>query len=520
MRILLINTPVEINEGSEGQEPLGIAYLGAVLLQEGHEVVLKDYAVEHYNKEEFLKYLRENGFDMIGFSCRTPSYASTMQFIKDMKESSGLKSIIVLGGAHPTALPEMVLEENPADIVVRGEGEITIVELCENLSEFGISAELSRVEGISYKLNGKIYHNSDRGLIENLNILPFPARHLLPMDRYTFRIDSKLSANILSSRGCPFNCIYCQKSIFKKRIRRRSAQNIVEEIEHVIDTYDRLSVYFVDDHFTFDKERLERFLEIVEEKRLQINWRCLSRVDAIRDIGILKRMRKSGCRTIVFGVESGDEATLKKIDKKITLKQSRKAIELANEAGIEIKANFMLAFPWDDYRSIYNTLDFAASLPVNNEYAFYYTTPFPGTRIWELAKEQGIVDESSIDWRKFNELNLFFISNAIAKDDFNRLLLLSYIYVLRIKMKKEIKNLFSLRHYGRAVRHTWRIYSGIQKENLIKKILVTFFPNAFKLVNNIVPELEKDKKMNLFNFFVHLYSFPHKIRRLSKISHL
>lgn len=518
MKVLLINTPVAINENFEGQEPLGIAYLGAILLEEGYEVILKDYAVEYYDKEKFSNYVQVEDFDLIGFSCRSASYSSTLQFIKDLNEIDDLRSIIVLGGAHPTALPRMVIEETSADIVVRGEGELTIVELCKNLSKFGFSSQLSKVKGISYKLNGSYNQNPDRELINDLDILPFPARHLLPMERYTFKIDSKSAVNLLSSRGCPFNCIYCQKNIFKRKIRQRSAENIIKEIEHVIDNYRREAIYFVDDHFTFNKIRLERFLEIVEKKKLQIKWRCLSRVDAIKELIVFQRMHKNGCKTIVFGVESGDEATLKKIDKKITLKQSSRAIKLSNMAGIEIKANFMLAFPWDNYRSIYNTLDFAASLPVNNEYAFYYTTPFPGTRIWELAKEQGIVDESSIDWSEFNELNLFFTNNSIAKDDYDRLLLLSYIYVLRKKMKKEIKNLFSLRHYGRALRHTWRIYSGIQKENLIKKILGTFFPNAFKLVNNIVPEIEKEKNMNLFTFLIYLYSFPHKIHRLRKVS--
>jgi len=434
LKILLVNSPIWLDKPGviAPVEPLGILYMAACLLQAGHRVSVSDLTFHGYNRQHFLGEIEAGHYDAVGFSCRTASYSGTLRILEDMTSLSH-SPLVLLGGNHPTALPERTLKEVPGCIVVRGEGEITIVELMDKLARDGTGADLASIHGISYLRDGKAVHTPARELIADLDALPFPARHLIPMEQYSWKIGGRAAVNILSSRGCPHHCIYCFKSIFKNKVRYRSAENIIAEIREVRAKYGREGVYFVDDFFTVDNERLETFLRLLEKENLDIRWRCLTRVDGFQDVLLLKRMKERGCDTIIFGAESGDPETLVKIRKGITLAQSRDTILAAQGAGINLKVNFMLGFPWETYQSVYNTLRFAASLPPVKEYAFYFVTPFPGTEIWNRYCRERV-----FRWETFTEFFPFFNSETISDEDSRNLLIYASLFIFRRHFLKEI----------------------------------------------------------------------------------
>jgi magnesium-protoporphyrin IX monomethyl ester (oxidative) cyclase len=472
MKILLVNSPIWLDKPGviAPVEPLGILYLAACLLKAGHHVAISDPTVDGYNKQRFLLEVENQRYDVIGFSCRTASYAGTLRIIDDMAALS-YKPLILMGGNHPTALPELTLKEVPGCIVVRGEAEVTIVELINRLTPQGVCSDLASIKGISFVLNGETVQTPQRELIADLDTLPFPARQLIPMEKYSWKIGGKAAVNILSSRGCPFNCIYCFKSIFKNKVRYRSIENIVAEIQEVKEQFDREGVYFVDDFFTADNNRLDLFLNLLEKNNLHIKWRCLTRVDGFDDVKLLERMKEKGCDTIIFGAESGDPETLVKIRKGINLSQSRDTILAAQKAGINLKVNFMLGFPWETYQSVYNTLSFAASLPPVKEYAFYFVTPFPGTEIWDQYCQN-----QKFHWETFTEFNAFFKGKTISIADYRNLLIYASLYIFRRHFLKELLRL-----------RTVRLLVGSVLRHGIRKALFTLSQGAAPFINEDNP---------------------------------
>jgi magnesium-protoporphyrin IX monomethyl ester (oxidative) cyclase len=513
MKILLVNSPIWLDKPGviAPVEPLGILYLAACLLEAGHQVAISDPTLEGYNKKSFLSEIETQQYDVVGFSCRTASYAGTLRIIQDMTELS-YKPLLLLGGNHPTALPELTLGEIPGCIVVRGEGEVTIVELIDLLAQREGRPDLTTIKGISYVSNGKIVHTPPRELIVDLDSLPFPARQLIPMEKYSWKIGGRPAVNILSSRGCPFQCIYCFKSIFKNKVRYRSIENIVSEIQEVKKQFARDGVYFVDDFFTADNERLEVFLNLIEKNILDIKWRCLTRVDGFQDVQLLKRMKEKGCDTIIFGAESGDAETLIKIRKGISLSQSRGTILAGLEAGINLKVNFMLGFPWESYQSVYNTLRFAASLPPVKEYAFYFVTPFPGTEIWDqYCRNQKFA------WESFTEFNAFFKGPTISDVDNRNLLIYASLYIFRRHFLKELFRYRTIKHFiGAALRH------GIRKAFFtLTQGAAPFIneDNPFHAIQGLLFELNDRAEwpvMRSLLFFFDPFYLPRRIRKERK----
>ena len=393
-------------------------------------------------------------------------------------------------------------------ILVRGEGELTIVELTDHLKQFGVSSKLNSVRGISYIYDGAVFHNPERELIADLNALPFPARYLLPIEKYNWKIGGKPAINILSSRGCPFNCIYCFKSIFKNKIRYRSAENIIAEIKDSIEKLNREGVFFVDDHFTYDNIRLESIFNLLKRNKLQIKWRCLTRVDGFQDVLLLQKMKENGCDTIIFGAESGDSETLVKIRKGITLEQSRNTILAAKKAGINLKVNFMLGFPWETYKSTYNTIKFAADLPLVKEYAFYFVTPFPGTEIWETYCKN-----SKFTWEDFTEFNAFFRGKTLAEKDYRNLLIYAELHIFR---KYFVKELFKFK----AI----KLFLVSVKKNGLKKALFKLSEggapfiddnNPFRAVPGLLYELRDRPDKPILRSIIYLLD-PHYLQRRIK----
>lgn len=380
MKILLIYPP---GKTSFVTPPLGLMYLAAYLKKDGHEPVILDFLLDKFDENLLLEKAGEA--DLIGISAVTPLIANAIKLASLIKEKFPEK-IMVLGGPHPTLLPEETMKScGNIDYIVRGEGEQRLNWLVEYLEGKRKKEDL---DGIYFKENGKIVGLPQKTCIENMDFLLFPERALVPIERYSKFLESreKPATTIITSRGCPFNCIYCSKPIFGKMFRGSSAANMLKEIELLKNEYNIRELIFYDDSFTLDRERIVKFCRLLIEAGLDIKWKCETRVNLV-DEELLKLMKKAGCYLIGYGIESGNQKILNDLKKGITLAQVEKAVKIANDAKIEILGYFMLGIPGEGEKEIKETIDFAKRL--NIDYAqFAIATAFPGTELYQIAESQ------------------------------------------------------------------------------------------------------------------------------------
>jgi len=388
MRIVLINPPYLAEEryGKDlaklgpTSEPLGLAYLAAVLEQDGHEVFIWDAMVTPAIPR--ITSAISNA-DLIGVSILTPAYDAAKKIIRFVHSISDAP--IVVGGAHVTALPQETLKDIlEVDYVVKGEGEESILEVLEAPTMFG---------------EGRIFTNMN---ILNLDNLPFPARHLLPMDKYKLtasRTQRGHSYTISVARGCPFHCTYCSR-INGRKVRFRNMESILTELHYLIGKYDAKEINFEADTFTLKKSFVMNLCtEIIKSGYHKwISWTCESRVDTM-DADMLKLMRAAGCWQISYGIESGNQRLLDFMKKGTNLAQIRKTIHLTEAAGIGTRAFFMLGIPTETQYESQQTIDFAKEL--NAEWTqFTLTVPFPGTEMYEWVQEHE-PDRLSPNWSDY-----------------------------------------------------------------------------------------------------------------------
>jgi len=377
MRIALVSP--KWNKKANDYPPLGLAYLAAVLEHDGHEVRVFDFGLTPNTAlQDDVQQVVAFDPQVIGITSMTSVYQSALEMAILLKAHLGRP--IVIGGPHATVYPERVLTESPViDYVVRGEGEETLLELVHALDGHG---PVNTIAGLTHRLHGEVVSNPDRPLIADLDALPFPARHLFELRRYGLCTPEGLPmATVLSSRGCPYNCSYCFKGIVGRTYRQRSPENIIAEVRQLIEQYGIRNFYFIDDLFTVDVRRLNAITDQIIAEKLDIRWQCLGRVDRV-NAEILRKMYAAGCRRIHYGIESGNQDILKRINKGIKLDQVRQAVRWAQQAGIQVKGYFMLGLPGDTEETMQQTVDLATELNLD-EAMFSLTTPFPGTRLWD-----------------------------------------------------------------------------------------------------------------------------------------
>jgi len=408
--ILLINSPVnipEVDAHARMGPPLGLGYISAVLLENGFSVEAVDMNVPapgtDYHKGwgfdmhqlfERLRKMIENKHPMVvGISTHTRTFPNALRIAGIAKEIDP-EIITILGGPHVTFLPSEALERPEVDVVVRNEGEFTMLELMRYFRD-GFGA-LDKIAGISFRKNGKVVSNPDRPLIEDLDSLPFPARHLFPLNHYRY------PGNVLTARGCPGRCIFCAaRAMSGGRYRMRTPENVVSELIYLYERYQLKYFVFVDDSFTVSKDRVMKICNLIDESGLKIHWGCASRVDSVTE-EVLKRMAKSGCDNINFGIESGSQAILDSIRKGITLKQVEEAVQLALKYGITPVCSFMFPHPEDTEETVKETKRLMSRLFNQGcHISIAITTPFPGTYLYNHAEELGITILSD-NWEDFD----------------------------------------------------------------------------------------------------------------------
>ena len=392
--------------------PLGVSYLASSLQQAGHEVHLLDCTF--LTRKDALSTTKSVQAEVVGIYCMVTMIEDCLWFERQLRGSGKIK-LFIAGGPLPTCDPLPFLEH--FDIVVLGEGEQTFVDL---LSAYKDGTDFSAVPGLVFrtktsdqrKNNEEISFSTERPFDKNLNLMPFPARELLPNKDYIRYGKMKYGYSIttvMSTRGCPYHCEFCSNVVFGGSYRERSPENVLDEVEEALNLgYDRIS--FADDVFTLNRRRVLEVCEEIKHRGLKFQWECLGRVDRM-DYATAKVMKNAGCTRIYFGIESGNDQILKLMNKMITTEQARKAVEVAHQAGLEVGAFFILFYPGETDETVLSTLHFATSLPLDY-LGLSMPYPLPGTALYERVKHQ-----IRCEWRSGE--SVFGSHVLIYKSDFS-----------------------------------------------------------------------------------------------------
>jgi len=372
---------------------LGLACVASYAERRGHEVKILDLSVEPMPLEQVPGYVKSCAPDIVGITANTILLSNALA-LADCARSARPDAKIVLGGVHPTIFPEEVLKRASVDYVVRHEGELTLAELADGAAPESIA-------GLSYRAGGEMRHNAPRERIKNLDEMPYPAYHLLPMKKYRPSLGNYKrlpAASIMTSRGCPGRCTFCYTGVHGRQIRFRSAENILGEIKLLVKDHGIREICFYDDTFTANRPNVMRLCELLIRGGVDIAWTCMSRVDCM-DRDVLALMKRAGCHQIGYGVESVDEEILGNIKKRINLEDVRRVIKLTRECAIDARAMFMFGNPGETEETMRRTLDFAMRLKPDFA-VFNIATPYPGTEMYAWAKETGRL--LTQDWDRYD----------------------------------------------------------------------------------------------------------------------
>lgn len=376
--------------------PLGLCYIAAVLRNNHHQVNIIDGEALQLNKKELKELILKANPQIIGITSHTPKFSHLLDTIKAVKEMN-LNAKLVVGGPHISLIPEKTMKQIPEiDYAVIGEGEYTFLELVNAIEKKQL---VNGINGIAYRENGNVILTAAREYIRNLDELPLPARDLVPDiagSSYSnaFRYKQLPMTSVITSRGCPYQCIFCAR-VFGTRYRMHSFERVMEEIRHLINTCGIKEIIFVDDTFIVDVERTIKICNALEKEKLGLTWSCHGRIDILyKHPELIQIMKKSGCWYISLGLESGNAEVLKKIRKNISLEQVRIVVNQLNDAGIHTKGFFMIGYPYDTKETIRDTIEFAKSLPLGSV-QFSYTIPYPGTELYDIAINHGFFEGES-----------------------------------------------------------------------------------------------------------------------------
>jgi anaerobic magnesium-protoporphyrin IX monomethyl ester cyclase len=378
--ILLINPSPSIKSPwgeSRKIPPLGLAYLAGALEKAGFQVeILDNYLLKH-SIEHVKRKIEKLNPEIVGISCSSVAYSQCIETARAVKEVAPFCKVVV-GGPHPSFMPSTLLQHPEIDYAVLGEGEQSIVKLASIIIKNRKSSKIATVPGIAYKHNGKIRENAPRFIVD-LDEIPYPALHLLPMHLYDRAIEylSVKPVEIMNVvRGCPYECTFCEvKRLWGPVCRAFSPNRVVGEIEHLINAYHSKGIYFIGDNFTIQKKRIIEMCKLIKKYKLDIEWVCDARVDSISR-ELLREMKSAGCRTIWFGVESGSPRIMKKVNRGITLQQVVQAFKLCKEEGIHTAGSFMLGIPGETINEMKATFKLARKLnPDWCQFNIFIATP-------------------------------------------------------------------------------------------------------------------------------------------------
>jgi anaerobic magnesium-protoporphyrin IX monomethyl ester cyclase len=380
--------------------PLGLAYLAAVLEQKGYSVKIADMSTMKLNCDDIKRDVVADAPKLVGISFMTNQFRNALNVAKAVKESDANIPVIA-GGPHVSALPAEILSDESVDVAVIGEGEITISRLADFFIKKSIK-DLGSIRGIAYRHNGQIITSQPQDLIEELDSLPLPAWHLLPVEKYAVPATGGNAAEpvfaVISSRGCPNQCIFCDShTVFGRKFRARSAKNIFSELLYLSTQFGVRQFDFVDDTITVNKNRIYELCNLMISNRCGFKWMCNARANTV-DSEMLRLMKRAGCVRVEFGIESGDAEVLKNIKKAVTIEQIKNAHKMAKEAGLSIGSFVMVGNIGEDFSSVIKTRQLLEQTDTDDIY-IAIATPFPGTELYKIAKQNGWLLVT--DWSRF-----------------------------------------------------------------------------------------------------------------------
>jgi len=449
-------------DGSEGYPPLGLAYVASYLRKYAG---ISEIAIAEKDDDLLGSIVRQRP-DIVGIGSTSVLFGSATNLAAQIKEKLDIP--VIVGGPHVTCIPTTL--PKAFDVGVVGEGERTMLELIQAFEkDGGLKKEsLRKINGLTFFDGGKLTVTPKRELIEPLDSIPYPARDLFLMEKHYMkprRIISKVNLNrgthMLSSRGCPFNCVFCASSCFwRHKIRFFSPEYVIGEMKELIGKYNVEVIALFDDLFIANKDRLEKIVGLIKKEGIEksIAFRCLARAD-MTDEKTCQLLKDMNVHTVSVGFESGSEKMLKYLKRNtVTLEQNVRAAKLLKQYGFEIDGLFMLGSPYETRVDMMKTLDFIKSSDIDT-IELCFTTPFPGTDLWEYAKERGLVSDD-MDWSlldlksyatDFNKM--IFLNDQMSKEEFLQVYEIFQKDVERrnLSINLKLKDLISFNMLKRAV---------------------------------------------------------------------
>lgn len=403
---------IQSDDPSNISPPLSLAYIAAYLEKKRVKVSILDIAAEGIEivkkigkktrfgltNKEIIQRVKNSGAKIVGITCASTLHAKEAHLLAVLVKKADANILLVMGGAHPSVAPSQVLQDKNIDMVVRGEGEITFWEIYKKYQKGKIP---KNILGTSICQGKKIINYSNRPLIKNLDDLPFPARHLLPMQTYlkyskgTYLMRQPAMA-LISSRGCPGNCVYCSvKTIWGRVWRARSAKNVVDEIEVLINDFGAREIHFMDDSVSVNKKRLRQICQEIIKRKLDIKWTTPNGIAIwLLDKKLIKKMKQAGCYRLTFGFESGNKDVLNKyIGKFYDYNKAKNIVTYASKIGLWTAATFILGFPYETKEQIEDTINFAISTDLDMA-VFFLANPFPGTKMFTDFQKEGLLPKN------------------------------------------------------------------------------------------------------------------------------
>jgi magnesium-protoporphyrin IX monomethyl ester (oxidative) cyclase len=442
MKVLLINPPQLFYPGSDppaGNLPLGLMYVAAVLDKAGYKAEILDAFMTN---SSFLKVgdtlevgmsygkireeIRRRKPDIVGIAGPFTCQAENAIRVSDIAKEVDPNILTVVGGPHVTAVPMEFLEEaKNIDVVVVGEGEYTMLDIARS---FEGKMKIGDVQGIAYRKDGMIKQNALRTFIKDLDELPYPAYHLVDMEQYLnprkieYRSFKDRAVSMITSRGCPFNCNFCSVHLHMgKTFREHSVNYVINHIEYLINKYGVKTIFFEDDNLTFDTKRFEAICDKIIERGIRFNWETPNGIRAdYLTLNLLKKMKRSGCQSVFFGIESGDQCVLDNIiGKSLNLKKVVKVAKMCKDIGLRTAAFYIIGFPGEKKENMLKTVEVALRLKRDFDVGMllHVATPSLGTRLYEECVKKGYVEEN-LTSRAFAEVRQTRGMPLIKTEDF------------------------------------------------------------------------------------------------------
>jgi magnesium-protoporphyrin IX monomethyl ester (oxidative) cyclase len=464
MKILLIKPPAPIPKnwiGHMGRSPpSGLAYIAAMLEKNNHDVSFLDASIEDWDKihkfdkekfyigmsfDKITEFVKNANPDLVGITGLTVEARTMYRTAEAVKKAKNVP--IILGGPHVCVRQEESLSVPNVDFIIFGEGEYTIIELVAELEKQ--TPRFDQIKGLGYKENGKLMINPRRPLIQNLDELPFPALHLFNLRKYkeagealqASRHSTKTGFTVITSRGCPFNCLFCSIALSTgNEFRGRSPENVVDEIEILVKKYGAERISFEDDNLTFDRKRMDKILDLIKERGLKFEWNTPNGVRADRlDEDLIKKMKETGCFELYVSPESGSQKVVDEIiGKHLDLKKVEEVVRICRKYDIEIGCFHVIGLVGETKEDLEKTYELARKLrSMGAEISCFIAQPYYGTRLYELAREKGyllkpdgeeleygfLCEEAMIQTPEFSPEYLYELrEKIIGYDDLKRIL--------------------------------------------------------------------------------------------------